>query len=199
MPPLAEHGIRQKLKVTRLVYGLLGWEERPPPPLSSHSSRQLLNDEERHQGQNNRIEAIVPVSIAFAGAAAAPAAVSESGGIHSLAILCTVIATKWTNLMGRKKALEVGLSLLECLFFLVYEMPSYMTGVANIGTSTAPSFLAHEHHYLLKTNVKQESEQETLYRAPKPAAVPLATAAAIVVVSASRIHSLVAFYSSKLY
>ena len=73
MPPLAEHGIRQKLKVTRLVYGLLGWEERPPPPpLSSSCSRQLLNDEERHQGQNNRIEAIVPVSIALAGAAAAP-------------------------------------------------------------------------------------------------------------------------------
>ena len=87
MPPLAEHGIRQKLKVTILVHGLFGWEERPPPPPSSSCSRQLLNDEERHQGQNNRIEAIVPVSIALAGAAAAPAAVSESGGIHSLAIL----------------------------------------------------------------------------------------------------------------
>ena len=48
---------------------------------------------------------------------------------------------------------------------------------------------ASKHHSLLETNVKQESEQEPLYRAPKAAAVPLATAATVVV-SASRIHSL---------
>ena len=61
------------------------------------------------------------------------------------------------------------------------------------GTSTASLFLAH-HHYLLETNVKQEAKEETLYRAPKAAAVPLATAATVVVASASRIHNLVAFY-----
>ena len=62
--------------------------------------------------------------------------------------------------------------------------------MAVVGTSTAASlFLAHHaHHNLLETNVKEESEQEPLYRAPKAAAVPLATAATVVVASASRIH-----------
>ena len=77
-------------------------------------------------------------------------------------------------------------------------MTDLMIGVGEnmtvpFGTSTASLFLAH-HHYLLETNVKQESEQETLYRAPKAAAVPLATAATVVVASANRIHNLVAFY-----
>jgi len=75
-----------------------------------------------------------------------------------------------------------------------------MANMAVVGTSTAASlFLAHHaHHYLLETNVKEESEQETLYRAPKAAAVPLATAATVVA-SASRIHSLVAFYSLQFH
>ena len=76
-----------------------------------------------------------------------------------------------------------------------------------LGTSTPPLFeweswdpwdhrqprdhRHHAHHCLLDTNVKKESKQEALYGAPKAAAVPLATAAAIVVASASRIHSLV--------
>ena len=76
-----------------------------------------------------------------------------------------------------------------------------VANMAVVGTSTAASlFLAHHaHHYLLETNVKEESEQETLYRAPKAAAVPLATAATVVVASASRIHSLVAFYSLQFH
>ena len=87
MPPSAERCILQKLEVTRLLSG----EERPlplPPPAAG--PRQLLNDEERHQGQNNRIEAIVPVSIAFAGAAAAPAAYADAAnerGRYSQSVL----------------------------------------------------------------------------------------------------------------
>ena len=49
----------------------------------------------------------------------------------------------------------------------------------------------HAHHCLLNANVKEEPKQEPLNGASKAASVPLATAAAIVVASASRIHSLV--------
>ena len=88
---MPSYAVRQNLKVTRLVYyGLLSWEGPPPPLSSAAGPRQLLNDEERHQGQNNRIEAIVPVGTALAGAAAAPAAVSKRGGIHSLSILAII-------------------------------------------------------------------------------------------------------------
>ena len=89
MPSFAERCILQKLDVTRLLSG----EERPLPPLPpppAAGPRQLLNDEERHQGQNNRIEAIVPVSIAFAGAAAAPAAYADAAnerGRYSQSVL----------------------------------------------------------------------------------------------------------------
>ena len=51
----------------------------------------------------------------------------------------------------------------------------------------------HAHHCLLDTNVKKESKQETLNGTPEATAVPLATAAAIVVASASRIHNLVPY------
>ena len=90
MPSFAERCILQKLDVTRLLSG----EERPlPPPLPlppAAVTRQLLNDEKRHQGQNYRIEAIVPVSIAFAGAAAAPAAYADAAnerGRYSQSVL----------------------------------------------------------------------------------------------------------------
>ena len=63
--------MRQKLKVQVLV--LPGREDRPPPPPSPSICHELLQDEERHQGQNNRIETVVPVGIALAVAPAAPA------------------------------------------------------------------------------------------------------------------------------
>ena len=81
-----------------------------------------------------------------------------------------------------------------------------------LGTSTPPLFKwesrdpwdhwqsrdhrHHAHHCLLNANVKEEPEQEALNGTPEAAAVPLATAAAIVVASASRIHGLTNLFST---